>query len=142
MNQNHKLTLDRKIAELERRVSQLKAVREALSDDLIADDIAEVFRGLGGDSDSPTRGNGKKRDIGKTARKLRGFFLERHNEWATVKEMVSVTRISVHSIRQTLYKTEVGMFDRQSQPGGRRESRFRLRADGGSPHETTKPSSP
>jgi response regulator of citrate/malate metabolism len=127
MNANAVQRLDEKIAELTRRIERLKALRTAIGDDTIADDIAELFdRSL-----SCGNGAGRKRRTSPTANaammKIRSAFEANHNQQMTLKELAAKTGISWHTIRQFAYMTYRDQFEREGHRGGGQESKFRLK---------------
>ncbi len=130
MNTAAKTKLDKLISVLEQRVSRLKAVRVALDDKVIADDIAELFAEHT-NGDSGTLHQSPKRK-GKIFLKTKAFFDSHDNAPATLREIMAATKINIHSLRQVLYKTAVDEFERHGQPGGQRETTFWLKSKKGS----------
>ena len=70
----------------------------------------------------------KKRRPGKEGLmdSLSRFFSENANEWATMKQIAAGTDRKVASVRQAIYKTHAGKFERISRKGFGAESTFRL----------------
>lgn len=123
MNATHKQRLDERISQLERRLENLRMLRTALEDASLAGDIAELFS----ESSSPQRDPvASRRSGGKTIEKIVHFLESRNNEWATALEIAEGTGVSKHTVRQVVYKTAKDRFDRWSEPGFHRETKFRL----------------
>jgi hypothetical protein len=128
MNAETKTKLDKLIDALEERISRLKAVRTALDDDVIADDIATLFGDIA-NSDGATRTPPHKpKGKGKLFLKVKTFFESRNNTPATLREIIAATKLNIHSLRQVLYKTAADEFERESQPGAQRQTKFWLKS--------------
>ena len=125
MSAHIKHRLDQKIAELERRLAKFQALREALDDEELASEVAELFV----DENGAKRPPRPKRREGRNIVILREYFQSRQNAWATVAQIVAATGMSKHSLRQVLYRSHVDSFERQKPKGSRRESRFRLKPE-------------
>jgi len=120
-----KQRLDQKIAEVERRLTKLRALREAFDDEELASEVKDLFAGENG-AGHPAA---PQRREGRNIVTLREYFQNRENAWATIAEIVTDTGMSKHSLRQVLYRSHVTTFDRQKPKGSRRESRFRLKPE-------------
>lgn len=129
MNTVAKTKLDAMIETLEQRISRLKAVRAALDDAVIAEDIAELFsQHTDGERTPPPS---PKKVNSKVFRKAKAFFDSNGNTPSTLREIMAATKLNIHSLRQVLYKAAVDEFERESQPGAQRETRFWLKTKKG-----------
>ena len=108
-----KQKLTRKIAELKVRLRKLESLRDALDDEEIAPDLAELF--------GPQHGGGEK-----NFDKIKAFFEERDNEWAPVQEISESTDVKLGSVRQVIYKSNPANFENEPHPDGGRKRQFRL----------------
>lgn len=120
---NAKQKIDTQIESLERKLQRLKALRDALEDEDIADEVGELF-------ESSTK-NGIPKSLKRSPkslnlRKIVRFFEKRNNTQATIKEICKATSLSFSSVKQMLYRSHCEYFDRESQVGGGRETLFRL----------------
>lgn len=119
--------LDEKIADIERQLTNLKMLRDLLEDSGSRQLIEEV---LANGSSRPTtipKGGLKPVRRGGLIPRLRKFFEDRQNEWATLKDLVDAG-FSASSVRQIIYGQYPGAFDRMSYTGGGKPSRFRRKA--------------
>jgi hypothetical protein len=116
--------LDEAIEATARKLQRLKALRDAMNDDDIMDDIALIFapstNGAVG-KDTPTKPRSKNME------RIYRYFRNRNNQWATAKEIVSGAKVKLNSLRQLLYRSHVEEFDRDGQVGFGKQSRFRLK---------------
>lgn len=115
------------IASLEARVAKLKALDEVLADEEIAKALQDAL-GVNG----AVTGRVTRKKTGKKARatvydKIVKYFQDRNNAWATLRQMVADTKISIGSLRNELYKQRREKFERDAQKGGGRETKFRLK---------------
>ena len=131
-----KTKIEAEIARLQAKLDKLKAALELVEDD----DLGDLFSGCETSGKStlkpivirrtPASGISKSRKRqrkGAVSSKIQGFFKENGNKWATLKEIMEALELKRDSVRQVLYKTKPELFDRDSQLGGGRESRFRLK---------------
>lgn len=119
-----KQKLDQAIESIERKLHRLKALRDAMNDDDILDDIASIF---GPSANGEAGSSASTKPVSKNMVKIRRFFHNRDNQWATAKEIVSGTKVKLNSLRQLLYRSHVEEFDRDGQVGFGKQSKFRLK---------------
>ena len=113
--------IDALISRLESRLKKLKALRDVIDDDDIAEELTEIF------SQNGVKPRKRVRRKLRNIDKLREFFNSRENKLATLAEIIQASGMSKHSLRQLLYRSNVGEFTRKSPSKGNRESRFRLK---------------
>lgn len=116
--------LDQKIADLIAQAERLKTIRAAMDDDAVRAELQQIFGGLVAGAKRGASGSKKTRSG--TYEKIREFFNMRGNEWATVTDMERAGIVKP-TARQVLYKGKPHEFERISEPGGRRETKFRLK---------------
>ena len=121
MHHGAKQELDRTITSLEQRLERLRALRAAMDDDEIVAEMTKAFA-VNGSAQSVQRSGGNMT-------KIRQFFENRGNQWATIAQIVDAIGISKHSLRQLLYRSNKEEFERESHRGGGQESLFRLLAE-------------
>ena len=112
---------DKVVAELEAKLEKAKAVRDALGDPELAD---EIVKSLGCHSPSPQRRKrtSKKRTHVDT---LLQFFLDRDADWATIAEITEGTTLNRDAVRQVVYKSGAKCLERRTSPGRSRHTQFR-----------------
>ena len=126
--------LSRQIAGVEQQFKALCAIRDLVNAGMPEDQLAALFsegvahgsatgdrRGQAGRKPGPRPGNFEK---------VAEFFRGTGNEWATIKEIVDGTGMTKPGVRQILYVSQPGKFDRESGAGARRQTKFRLKGSG------------
>jgi hypothetical protein len=114
---------DKVITDLELRLTKARAVREALDDPELAEEVA---KSLGVQPCAEKTRKKKRRST--HAEKVVGFFQEHNNEWADSFEISDGIRIKREAVRQVLYKTGADRVERRSSPNGSRKVQFRLKS--------------
>ncbi len=116
---------DKVIRDLEARLAKAKAVRDALSDPELAD---EIVKSLGiQPANRPARRRGKARALTHTG-KVEQFFRKHKNEWANSFEIAEGTGLKREAVRQILYKSGVERWARRPDPKGSPRVQFRLKS--------------
>jgi hypothetical protein len=116
---------------LQDKLAKLVALREALNDDDVAQELEDAFGHSNGAHQRPGKKPAKKRSkrtkYGSAFDRIRQFFVDRGNEWATFKEIGEATGIPDGTLRANLYRTKVDEFDRESQKGFGKPTNFRMK---------------
>ncbi len=129
MTTNTKSQRDAAIQRAKRRVEVLTLVSDALDDD------PEFISELRGFIGSPARDNGQPTQRQRAKRRGRStnyetiskHYLAVANQWLAISELGSLTGIAAASIRDALYKSHKGNFDRRNLPGHGLIKQFRLK---------------
>ena len=111
-NTEAKRRLDGRIADLDQRLKGLRALRAAMDDDAIAEEMAAVFASANGRKKPETASQSKN------FKTIETFFRSHNNTWATVLEITAGTKLSKNSVRQILYIGNPDAFDREGHRGG------------------------
>jgi len=119
--------LDRKIQETDRKLVSLNALRSAMVDGVLADEVEEIFSledkpHLG----KPAQRKSKQRKS-KQMEKIAGFYEASGNEYATIADIQKKTGFTKASVRQILYKSRPDEFVRQKASGAGRPTFFKLK---------------
>jgi hypothetical protein len=120
-------TLDSRIAALEKKLTTLKALREAIADDDVAGEVSDLFSSNGAPPVPKKRQKAGPQP--KNLPKALLFFRKNGNAQATVAQISKATKLSKNSVRHMLYHSQKDVFERESHIGAGRESLFRLKPE-------------
>ncbi len=116
---------DKVIHDLEARLAKAKAVRDALGDPELVD---EIVKSMGiQPAGRPIRRRSKKRTRTHTEKVIH-FFREHKNAWSNSFDIAEGTGLKREAVRQILYKSLVGKLGKRSDPQGSPRVQFRLKS--------------
>lgn len=116
--------LDQRITALQSKLDKLISLRNALDDEDVAQELQQAF---GSEQAPAARGKKTKRvKYGTAFDKIKQFFVDRSNAWATLKEIVASTGVPIGTARQQIYRTNIDAFIREKEDGFGQETKFKL----------------
>lgn len=107
-----KSRLDQRIADLRQKLAGLEAVRAAIDSDMIAEEVAIAF-GCDEDADPPAAPERPTGNFGRVAAYLESV----ENEPKPLREVADGAKMSIHALRDLVYKSKVAYFVRYGGSG-------------------------